>query len=262
MQAQPETSSGESNEFQVTDSGLKYRILRQGSGPKPTADSTVRVHYRGWLPNADNPDEGMEFDSSYKRGEPITFPLSGVIPGWTEGMQLVEEGGQIELEVPPHLGYGETGAGGVIPPNATLRFVVELLEAPQPVAPGPVDADASEEFTTTASGLRYRIRRQGSGDTPEKTDQVTVHYKGWLPSEDDPSTGVQFDSSYDRGEPTSFRLDQVIPGWTEGLQLIQEGGMIELAIPSDLAYGERGAGADIPPNADLRFLVELLKVGG
>ncbi|HIE96444.1 MAG TPA: FKBP-type peptidyl-prolyl cis-trans isomerase [Planctomycetes bacterium] len=109
-------------EFQTTDSGLRYRILRTSEGEKATADRSVTVHYRGWL------DDGSEFDSSYSRGEPISFPLNGVIAGWTEGMQLVGKGGMIELWIPSDLGYGAAGAGAAVPPNATLHFVVELLE--------------------------------------------------------------------------------------------------------------------------------------
>jgi len=108
--------------FQSTASGLKYRVLRKGDGPKPTADQSVTVHYRGWL------DDGNEFDSSYSRGQSISFPLGGVIKGWTEGMQLVGKGGMIELLIPSDLGYGPQGMAGAIPPNATLHFVVELLE--------------------------------------------------------------------------------------------------------------------------------------
>jgi len=107
--------------FTTTKSGLKYRVLRQGTGEKPTAADKVKVNYQGWL------DNGKVFDSSYKRGEPISFPLKGVIPGWTEGMQLVGQGGMIELEIPAKLGYGERGAGADIPPGATLHFIVELL---------------------------------------------------------------------------------------------------------------------------------------
>ena len=103
-------------------SKLQYRILRQGGDKKPSANNTVKVHYHGWL------DDGKVFDSSYQRGEPIEFPLDGVIPGWTEGMQYVGEGGMIELDIPSELGYGARGAGGVIPPNARLHFLVELLD--------------------------------------------------------------------------------------------------------------------------------------
>ena len=109
-------------EFETTDSGLKFRILKESDGRKPSATDSVTVHYRGTL------EDGTEFDSSYGRGEPATFPLNGVIPGWTEGLQLIGEGGEIELEIPPELGYGSTGTpGGPIPPNATLTFRVELI---------------------------------------------------------------------------------------------------------------------------------------
>lgn len=109
-------------QFSETNSGLKYRILRKSDGTKPTAANRVTVDYRGWL------DDGTEFDSSYKRGEPISFPLNGVIPGWTEGMQLVGTGGMIELWIPSTLGYGAQGSGAAVPPNATLHFIVELHE--------------------------------------------------------------------------------------------------------------------------------------
>ena len=110
------------SEFQETESGLRYRILRKSDGEKATADRSVTVHYRGWL------DDGSEFDSSYSRGETISFPLNGVIAGWTEGMQLVGKSGMIELCIPPDLGYGAAGAGDAVPPNATLHFIVELME--------------------------------------------------------------------------------------------------------------------------------------
>lgn len=110
------------DEFTVTKSGLKYRILRKGSGNKPTSASTVTAHYKGWL------DDETVFDSSYKRGEPASFPLLNVVPGWTEGLQYVHEGGMIELEIPGNLGYGASGRPPKIPPNATLHFIVELLE--------------------------------------------------------------------------------------------------------------------------------------
>jgi FKBP-type peptidyl-prolyl cis-trans isomerase len=108
--------------FATTGSGLQYRVLRKGAGVSPKATNTVKVNYHGWL------DDGKVFDSSYQRGEAIEFPLNGVIPGWTEGMQLVGQGGMIELLIPANLGYGVRGAPPVIPPNATLHFLVELLD--------------------------------------------------------------------------------------------------------------------------------------
>lgn len=112
-----------SKDFEQTDSGLKYRIIREGDPEqKPAASDTVLAHYKGWL------DDGTIFDSSYDRGEPTSFPLNGVIRGWTEGLQLIGEGGEIELVIPSELGYGARGAPGAIPPNATLHFKVELIE--------------------------------------------------------------------------------------------------------------------------------------
>ncbi len=102
-------------------SGVVVTHQKPGQGPAPTADSTVRVHYRGTLPS------GVEFDSSYKRNEPISFPLRGVIPCWTQGVQKIRVGGKATLTCPAATGYGARGVPGVIPPNTTLTFDVELL---------------------------------------------------------------------------------------------------------------------------------------
>ncbi len=109
-----------SMQFQMTSSGLRYRVLRKSKGQKASSRDTVTVNYRGWL------DNGKEFDSSYDN-QPISFPLNGVIKGWTEGMQLVGAGGMIELWIPASLGYGVQGSGRDVPPNATLHFIVELI---------------------------------------------------------------------------------------------------------------------------------------
>ena len=109
-------------EVTETESGLQYEVLKQGKGPKPTAEQTVKVHYEGTL------IDGTVFDSSYQRGEPIEFPLNGVIKGWTEGLQLMSIGSKYKLYIPYELGYGERGAGQSIPPYAALIFTVELLE--------------------------------------------------------------------------------------------------------------------------------------
>jgi FKBP-type peptidyl-prolyl cis-trans isomerase FkpA len=105
----------------VTATGLVFRSLQDGQGASPVATDKVKVHYRGTFP------DGKEFDSSFKRNQPIDFPLNAVIPCWTEGVQLMKVGGKAKLTCPPAIAYGARGAGGVIPPNATLQFEVELI---------------------------------------------------------------------------------------------------------------------------------------
>jgi FKBP-type peptidyl-prolyl cis-trans isomerase FkpA len=125
-------------------------------------------------------------------------------------------------------------------------------------APEPAPAAATKEtgkVTTTASGLQYEVLTEGNGGAkPSATDSVTVHYKGTL------TDGKVFDSSYDRGQPATFPLNRVIPGWTEGVQLMTVGSKYKFTIPPDLGYGARGAPGAIPPNATLVFEVELIKI--
>ena len=109
-------------EVRATGSGLMYKVLKEGTGKKPTATSQVKCHYEGTFPN------GQIFDSSYKRGEPAVFGLNQVIKGWTEGLQLMAEGSKYELYLPYDLAYGERGAGNAIPPYSALKFVVELIQ--------------------------------------------------------------------------------------------------------------------------------------
>ena len=141
--------------------------------------------------------------------------------------------------------------------RSTTRDFSSKQHAPSgPAVQGPTDEDAPKYFTTTGSGLKYRILRKSNGRMPTRHDSVVAHYRGWT---DD---GKEFDSSYKRGSPTSFPLDGVVKGWTEGLQLIGEGGMIELELPgsTELGYGSRGMGDAIPPFSTIHFIVELIKV--
>lgn len=114
--------NGKRPDVKTTATGLQHRTITAGTGASPKATDSVTVHYRGKL------IDGTEFDSSYSRNEPATFPLNGVIPGWTEGLQLIKEGGKSELFIPSELGYGARGAGGAIPPHAALIFEVELIK--------------------------------------------------------------------------------------------------------------------------------------
>ncbi len=239
----------------TTASGLQYVILEEGSGEKPEPGGIVEVHYTGTL------EDGTKFDSSYDRDEPIQFALGQgqVIPGWDEGIGLLNVGDKAKLVIPPELAYGERGAGGVIPPNATLIFEVELVSA-QPPPPPPPEAPtevAEADYVTTESGLKYYDFEEGSGDSAETGQAVSVHYTGWL------EDGTMFDSSLSRGQPFEFQVGvgQVIPGWDEGVASMKVGGKRQLVIPSELAYGKQGAGGGIiPPDATLIFEVELLQV--
>lgn len=249
----------------VTESGLQYRVVEAGNGATPTAEDIVTVHYSGRLV------DGTEFDSSYKRGEPAQFPAGRLIPGWTEALLLMSVGDKWELVIPSDIAYGDAGAGGIIPGGATLVFDIELLDTKSEATMRAEQDAAMENFknaqfsylddnatkegvSVTESGLQYKVLTQGEGKTPSATSQVTVHYEGSL------TTGEVFDSSYKRGETIQFGLNQVIPGWTEGLQLMQEGSTYELYIPYSIGYGERGSGASIPPFATLIFKVELISV--
>ena len=116
------TTGVQAGEPEKTPSGLIYESLKDGTGEKATPEATVQVNYRGTLV------DGTEFDSSYKRGQPASFPLNRVIPCWTEGVAKMREGGKAKLTCPPAIAYGSRGAGSAVPPNATLTFEVELLK--------------------------------------------------------------------------------------------------------------------------------------
>jgi len=232
----------------TTPSGLQVDDIVTGNGPEAAAGQPVLVHYTGWLFDAAAPNQrGRKFDSSKDRGEPFEFDLGAgmVIRGWDEGVQGMKVGGTRVLTIPADLGYGARGAGGVIPPNATLVFEVELLPQPERKPLEMVDAV------------------EGAGAVAQKGQQVTVHYTGWLFDAAAPNQrGRKFDSSKDRGDPFRFQLGagMVIRGWDDGVQGMKVGGTRILTIPPELGYGPRGAGGVIPPNATLVFEVELLKV--
>lgn len=235
----------------TTDSGLQYIEVVAGSGPQPQAGEIVAVHYTGKLA------DGTKFDSSHDRGEPIRFPLGNgmVIPGWEEGIAMMNKGGEATLIIPPNLAYGESGFGDVIPPNATLTFDVQLVEIAQGSPAAPTEVDPAQ-YTTTEQGIQYIDLVTGDGTAVGNGQLVVAHYTGWL------EDGKKFDSSIDRGAPFTFNLGmgQVIPGWDLGLRGMTVGSVRQLRIPASLAYGESGAGGVIPPNATLIFEIELLEV--
>ncbi len=229
-----------------TESGLCSKVLAKGSGTEhPDAWDSVTVHYSGWT------TDGKMFDSSLKRGQPATFPLNRVIPGWTEGVQLMVEGERRRFWIPVELAYNNMPGR----PAGMLVFDVELMaisNQPEPPPPPPTPADVAappKDAEVTKSGLASKVLEPGSGsDHPKKTSKVTVHYSGWT------TDGKMFDSSVVRGQPTSFPLNRVIAGWTEGLQLMVTGEKRRFWIPEDLAY----KGASGAPQGMLVFDVELI----
>lgn len=236
---------------QTTPTGLASKVLQAGTGTThPAPEDTVEVHYTGWS------KDGVMFDSSVTRNKPASFPLTRVIAGWTEGLQLMVEGEKRRFWIPADLAYGEV-AKRPGAPSGQLTFDVELIKitaAPKPV-PAPDDvAAAPKSAKTTKTGLKYQVLQKGTGAVhPTSADKVQVHYTGWT------TDGKMFDSSVTRGEPASFPVNRVIPGWTEGLQLMVVGEKTRFWIPADLAYGvtPKRPGA---PAGPLTFDVELLGI--
>ena len=219
-------------------SGLATNVVKPGTGKDhPTKDDVVVVHYTGWK------TDGSMFDSSVARGKPATFGVGRVIAGFSEGLQLMVAGEKRRLWIPEALAYK-----GQREPKGMLCFDVELIDVPS--HPPPDVKAPPPEAKKTASGLSYRVLKDGVGGRhPRPTGAVTVNYTGWT------TDGKMFDSSVVHGEPANFQVDQVIPGWTEGLQLLYEGEKTRFWIPEALAYKGKSA-----PYGMLVFEVELLAI--
>jgi FKBP-type peptidyl-prolyl cis-trans isomerase len=231
-----------------TASGLASKVLTPGKGKeKPTAEDSVKVHYTGWT------TDGVKFDSSVDRGQPAQFPLRGVIKGWTEGVPLMVEGEKRRFWIPGDLAYGDKPARPGAPAG-TLVFDIELLSIMKaPKVPEDVAA-APKSAKKTKSGLAYRVLKKGTGkEHPKAENTVEVHYSGWT------KDGKMFDSSVSRGEPASFPLNQVIKGWTEGVQLMVVGEKTRFWIPGNMAYGDTPTRPGAPAGT-LVFDVELLSI--
>lgn len=227
-----------------SEGGVWSKVLKAGSeDKKPAETDIVEVHYTGWT------TDGKMFDSSVQRGQSIKFPLNAVIPGWREGVKLMSIGEKRRIWIPEELAYkGQMGA-----PQGMLVFDIELLkiitppkiETPEDVAAPPKSA------TLQKSGIHSRVLTKGTGKAhPTDASMVKVHYSGWT------TDGKMFDSSVQRGEPTSFPLGRVIPGWREAVKLMVVGEKSRFWIPEEMAYkGVPGA-----PQGMLVFDIELLEI--
>jgi peptidylprolyl isomerase len=221
-----------------TATGLATKVVTpSNSKDHPTKDDLVMVQYTGWK------TDGTMFDSSVTGGKPVVFPVNRVIAGFSEGIQLMVPGEKRRLWIPEALAYK-----GTREPKGMLVFDVELIGMPN--RPPPDVKEPPADAKKTESGLAYKVLKEGvGGRKPKSSNQVTVHYTGWT------TDGKMFDSSVVRGEPTTFSVDGVIPGWSEGVKLMVEGEKTRFWIPEKLAYEGKQA-----PYGPLVFDVELIKI--
>ena len=269
-----------------TASGVRYIPLASGDPSKgsPGPDATVVVNYEAFL-EAD----GTRIDSSYARGESSVYKISDLIDGWGEAMQLMVPGDEWLVSVPSELAFGEEPLGELVPANADLVYRIQLdgflsaadiaaVAAPRPEAPVEAPAQAIAEplgpdmqawqaffpwdaakpgVNQLESGVSYVLLERGNSPTRNamRSDKVVVHYEGRLAA-----TSEFFDSSWSRGEPATFPVDGLVPGFTQILTFMRPGDRVLVHIPADQAYGERGAGDAVPPNADLMFQINLLQI--
>ena len=225
-------------------SGLAWKVLAPGTGTDhPATEDEVTVHYTGWT------TDGKMFDSSVARGRPSSFPLNRLIPGWIEGIPMMVTGEKRRFWVPDTLAY----RGRPERPQGTLVFDIELIAfkaTPKPPETPPDVAKPPSDAERRPSGLASKVVRKGTGTKhPTKYSTVTVHYSGWT------TDGKLFDSSVVRGQPSTFPLDQVIAGWTEGVPLMVESEVRRFWIPANLAYEGREG-----PQGMLVFDIELIAI--
>ena len=246
-------------------SGLKYNDIKVGTGTEAKNGDLIEIQFKGWIIkdssdlfgdwSVDSTKKADLIADSYAMNQPMKFVLGteSFIKGSEEGIVGMKAGGQRAIVVPSNLAYGPQGMGP-IPPNTSIKVLIELVSTKEAVVAKMWDVD-STLFKTTASGLKYAIIQEGEGELVGKEKQATVHYSGFL------LDGTKFDSSVERDEPFTFvaGVGQVIPGWDEGVQLMKKGSKARFIVPANLAYGDRDLGK-IPPNSTLIFDVEVLDV--
>ncbi|QDU66459.1 FKBP-type peptidyl-prolyl cis-trans isomerase [Engelhardtia mirabilis] len=234
----------------VTESGIRCLTLEPGEGAPPTAEQTFKLRFTYWT------TDGQLIDSSLNtpQGSLTAKADQLLLPFMKELPLTMAPGSVLVAEVPPEQSFGERQPPG-IEPGASTIWRLELLDVLEPL-PVPEFVEPKREGSDiTDSGLVIQTVIAGSGKPARADQKVRVHYAGWLASD-----GTLFDNSFERGEPSTFGVTQVIPGWTEALLELPAGSTALLWIPSDLAYGPRGAGPMIGPNEDLVFLVQVIAI--
>ncbi|SDJ92098.1 FKBP-type peptidyl-prolyl cis-trans isomerase [Streptomyces indicus] len=249
---------------------LKVEVISEGKGDPLKDGDSAKVNYLGQLWDGDKP-----FDNSFDRGQPfdVTIGGGGVIEGWQQALKGQKQGSRLEVSIPPELGYGDQGQGD-IPPGATLVFVMDVVKAtsiPKKIEGGKVvdqtdaslpkigtETDGKEPEVTIPSDkdaptkLVSNYVIEGDGDALKASDTVAVSYVGKLWKD-----GKTFDSSYKNGQPVTFPLNQVIPGWSKGLEGKKVGSRVLLVVPPDQGYGDQAQGP-IPAKSTLVFAVDIL----
>jgi peptidylprolyl isomerase len=234
----------------ISPTGLTSVVLKPGTGKaSPQPEDSVVVKFSGW------DKQGQRFDSTQQRGKPDRLHMGELVPGWREAMAKMVVGEKRRLWIPERLAFGSLPAPGR--PAGDIVVDVELVDvvasAPLPVVP-PDLTQPPADVVTRPSGLRYKVLTPGRGSShPRRQDSVLVHYSGWT------LDGEMFDSSVARGQPISFGVEDVIPGWTELLLLMTPGERTRVWIPAALAYGETPARPGTP-SGPLVFDVELIEI--
>lgn len=232
----PEFPKGNPDAVKACESGLKYEYLKHGTGAMVGADAAGSFRY------AIFGTDGRLFECTEQQGNKLAGTTKSLRPEFLrELLPTVKVGDVLRLEVPKSM------LGQNAPDTVWEVELLAITEVPKFTMPD------AKKLVTTDSGLQYEVVKAGTGKTPTLSSTVLAHYTGWL------TDGTMFDSSVVRGEPTEFPLNGVIKGWTEGLQLMQEGGIYKFVIPAALGYGSADQGT-IPPNSTLVFQVELVKV--
>lgn len=232
------------------ENGMMYRILEAGEGMSATDADLAQVGFGVF-----NPGGGLAFAHTMT-GAGVKMPMKPSqppLPFMGELMQHMRAGSRIQVNLPSTLGIGANANVPELPEGSNEIWLLEVASVEKFVKPDFV-LPPDTELTTTASGLKYKIIKEGAGTQPTANNTVVAHYSGWL------TDGTPFDSSFERGEPSSFPLRGVIAAWTEGLQLIKEGGEIILVCPAEIAYGPNGRPPTIPGGATLVFYVKLVGV--